>query len=159
LDTTAEKRVRVRRASLRDLDQVAPLFDAYRVFYRQTSDVDAARNFLRDRLTRNESVLLVAEPAQSANPIGFAQLYRSFSSVSLGPIVILNDLYVAPEWRGAGVGRALIEETSRFAAGEGAIRVEIATEHNNAKALGLYRSLGFVVDTDFVHLSRAVAPG
>ena len=98
--------------------------------------------------------MLVAEA--DGEIVGFAQNYRSFSSVSLGPIIILNDLFVAPAWRGRGVGQLLIEETARLAKTEGAVRVEIATQHTNTGAKRLYESLGFVADTEFVHLSRSV---
>ena len=51
-----------RRATLDDLDQLVPLFDAYRrQFYGQHSDLIVTRQFLNDRLTRNESVVLVAQ--------------------------------------------------------------------------------------------------
>lgn len=148
--------VLVRRASSADVDAVAPLFDAYRQFYSQPSDPDAARRFLAERSARDESVVLVASAGESV--VGFAQLYRSFSSVSLGPIVILNDLFVAPSWRGGGVGRLLIQETARFAVGDGAIRVEIATQHTNEGARRLYEALGFIADTEFVHLSLPCRP-
>ena len=157
--------MRVRRASTADVDRIAPLFDAYRVFYGQRSDVEAARAFLADRFERNESVVLVGvvsgsgSRSQQEEVAGFAQLYPSFSSVSMGPIVILNDLFVTPEWRSRGVGRLLIEETARHAAREGAIRVEIATQHTNTSARRLYETLGFVADTEFVHLSLTVAAG
>jgi len=151
---SANTRLHVRCATIEDVDRIAPLFDAYRQFYAQPSDLQAAHAFLADRLTRDESVVLVAEA--DGEIVGFAQNYRSFSSVSLGPIIILNDLFVAPTWRGRGVGQLLIEETARLAKTEGAVRVEIATQHTNTGAKRLYESLGFVADTEFVHLSRSV---
>jgi GNAT superfamily N-acetyltransferase len=146
----------VRCADASDVGLIAPLFDAYRVFYAQPSDPESARRFLADRLARDEAVVLVAVDGSTQDAVGFAQLYRSFSSVSLGPIVILNDLFVVPAWRGRGVGRLLIEETARHARAAGAIRVEIATQHTNAGARRLYEALGFIADNEFVHLSLAM---
>jgi GNAT superfamily N-acetyltransferase len=93
------------RAELEHLDLVAPLFDAYRQFYGQEPDPAGARQFLEARLTARDSVVLLA--TQGA-PVGFAQLYPSFSSVGMSPIWNLNDLFVAPEARRTGVARALL---------------------------------------------------
>ena len=71
----------VRQAALADLDLVAPLFDAYRQFYGRASDLAAATAFLRDRFGHGQSVIFLA--LDGAEPVGFTQLYPSFSSVSL----------------------------------------------------------------------------
>ena len=145
----------VRPAGPGDLDSASVLFDAYRQFYGAASDLAGSREFLAARLGRDESVVLLAFPARSEGAdeaVGFAQLYRSFSSVSMGEIVILNDLYVTPGWRGSGAGRRLVAEAVAYAEGAGAMRLELATQRTNQPALRLYQSLGFVPDTEFIHL-------
>ena len=74
--------IRIVRAERKDLDDLVPLFDGYRQFYGQRSDLAAARAFLRDRIERDESVIYLAytKPREAA---GFTQLYPSFSSISL----------------------------------------------------------------------------
>ena len=98
--------VEIVEAAPDDLEAVVQLFDAYRVFYRQSSDVAAARAFIRERFARRDSVIFLGRVG--GEPAGFVQLYPSLSSVSMRPIWILNDLFVAPAARGAGVGRRLI---------------------------------------------------
>lgn len=139
--------VTVIEAKAQDLDEVAALFDAYRVFYRQTSDVPAARAFLAERLKRRDSVVLLAR--HNGSPVGFIQLYPSFSSVSMQRIWILNDLYVAPGGRRAGAGRKLMNHARALATATGAIRLELTTENNNTIAQALYRSCGYVRDDVF----------
>ncbi len=139
--------VTVTEATTRDLDDVAALFDAYRVFYRQASDLAAARAFLAERFKRRDSVVLLAR--QQGTAIGFIQLYPSLSSVSMKRIWILNDLYVAPGGRRSGTGRRLMEGAREFASATGAIRLELTTEHNNTAAQALYRSCGYVRDDVF----------
>ena len=78
------------RASREHVDLAAPLFDAYRRFYGQPADLAGAREFLERRLTRGESALFLAL-AQGDRPAGFAQLYPTFSSVSMMRSWILND--------------------------------------------------------------------
>jgi hypothetical protein len=96
--------VDVRRATLDDVDVLAPLFDGYRQFYRQAPDLERARQFLRERLLKHESTLFLARGA-GAVPLGFTQLFPSFSSVSMARSFVLNDLFVAPEARRMGVAR------------------------------------------------------
>ncbi len=59
--TRPAPRTSTRRAVAADRDAVAALFDAYRVFYEASSDISAARMFIRERLTRNDSVIFITE--------------------------------------------------------------------------------------------------
>jgi ribosomal protein S18 acetylase RimI-like enzyme len=136
------------RAEHRHLDKLAPLFDAYRIFYEQPSDVAAAFDFLNDRLSNLESVVFLAL-SKEGKGLGFTQLYPSFSSVSLCRIWILYDLFVAPEARRLGVGRAMMERAHRFSADTGAAFVELSTAKDNLKAQALYESMGYECDTMF----------
>ena len=54
--------IRIVRAERKDLDDLVPLFDGYRQFYGQRSDLAAARAFLNDRIERDESVIYLAYP-------------------------------------------------------------------------------------------------
>jgi GNAT superfamily N-acetyltransferase len=150
----------IRQATTADLAVVAPLFDAYRQFYGCAADHARAHEFLADRQRLGESVLLVALRMDSAgDAIGFTQLYPSFSSVSMSRVVILNDLFVAPAWRRSTVARRLVGAAVAHAAERGAIRLELATQCANAPARRLYESLGFVPDTEYLHMSRGLASG
>lgn len=134
-----------------EVDFVAPLFDAYRVFYGQRSNIEAAASFIHERLSRGESVIYVAFGAggEARVPLGFVQLYPSFSSVSLKRLWILNDLFVAPAARQRGVGRALLERARRLAKDTGAKGLILETATTNRAAQALYRSDGWVRDTEF----------
>jgi ribosomal protein S18 acetylase RimI-like enzyme len=139
----------VRRATAADVGLVAPLFDAYRQFYGQAPDLPRAEAFLRERLTRDESVVFVARADGAA--LGFVQLYPSFSSMSASPIWVLNDLFVTPQARGRGVGRALMGRAREHALATGARRLVLATAKTNAKAKALYESLGYEREEGFDH--------
>lgn len=138
------------RATLDDADALAPLFDAYRVFYGRASDRALARAFLRERLQRDESVIFIArDPAGEA--LGFTQLYPSFSSVSARRIWVLNDLFVSPAARHRGVARMLMECARAFAADTGALRLVLETAEDNRPAQALYESLGYVRESGTRH--------
>jgi GNAT superfamily N-acetyltransferase len=139
--------VTVRQAALADLDALAPLFDGYRQFYGQSSDLPGARKFLLERFERGESVIFIAEMGDSA--IGFTQLYPSFSSVSMARIFILNDLFVAPHGRGHGAGKGLLNAAAQYARSVGAVRLTLATAVTNVPAQTLYESAGWQRDEEF----------
>ena len=138
-----------------DAGPLAPLFDAYRVFYQAGSDPEGALRFLSDRLSRGESRIFFASLArsESLDPIilGFTQLYPSFSSVSMKRLWILNDLYVIPERRKTGVGAALMERAKAFAWEDGSKGLSLATQTGNLGAQALYSKQGYRKDTEFFH--------
>ena len=140
----------VRLATPGDLDAVAALFDAYRVFYLQPSDVARGRAFLEQRYALRESVVLVAQDASGAL-LGFTQLYPSFTSAGTARIWILNDLFVDPAHRRGGVGKALIHAAVSVARRTGAVAGSLATQETNTAAQALYEALGFNRDTTFRH--------
>src|SRR5207302_399748 len=127
------------------LDLVAPLFDAYRQFYRQSPDLELARAFLSDRLRNNESIIFIAADDSGA-AVGFTQLYPSFSSASAKRIYILNDLFVTPEARRQNVGRALLKAAADFGSKAGAARLTLSTALDNSTAQALYESAGWSRD-------------
>ncbi|WP_448676683.1 N-acetyltransferase family protein [Delftia acidovorans] len=138
-----------------DAALIAPLFDAYRQFYEQPADADAALAFITARLERGESVILLARrPDGSA--LGFCQLYPSFCSVLAAPIYVLYDLFVVPDARRLGVGRALLLAAEAHARATGHARMDLTTARNNLRAQALYESLGWVRDEVFLTYARTL---
>jgi ribosomal protein S18 acetylase RimI-like enzyme len=138
----------ITRASIADVTVLVPLFDGYRQFYGKKSEPDRCEFFLRERLFRGESVIFLARTNDMAS--GFTQLYPTFSSVNVGRIWHLNDLFVAPQARRLGVGRALMLHAVAFARQDGALRLTLETQVGNAQARALYEKLGMTLGTEFV---------
>jgi len=145
----------VRRAGRGDLTAVAPLFDAYRQFYEQPSDLRASTRFLSHRLDRDESVVFVAE--EGGRPVGFVQMYPLFSSISLGRVYVLNDLFVVPPARRNGVGAALLDFARRWAEAEKAHSLTLSTAADNP-AQRLYESCGWTTDREFLYYELPLSP-
>jgi ribosomal protein S18 acetylase RimI-like enzyme len=124
-----------------EAELVIDLFNEYRVFYKKESDLSLARNFINERLSKNESVIYIA--LHDSGPIGFTQLYPKYSSGQAQKNWILNDLFVAPAYRGQGVGTMLIETAMNFAQASGAKFVQLETAVDNYKAQSLYELIGF----------------
>jgi GNAT superfamily N-acetyltransferase len=149
----------IRFATPGDLPCLTALFDAYRVFYGLESNPAAAGAFLSARLARDESVVLLAVRSTASDDeeiVGFAQLFRAFSSLSLGSVIVLNDLFVAPHARRLGLGGQLIDAATAFAKRESALRLTLETRPDNAAALSLYHAKGFVGDNEYAHMSLTV---
>jgi ribosomal protein S18 acetylase RimI-like enzyme len=141
----------IRQAVLADLDDLASLFDGYRQFYGQASDVEGAHGFLRERLHHGQSVLFIARDgsAPAARAVGFTQLYPSFSSVSMAHTFVLNDLFVAPGHRRHGLGARLLHAAADHAQALGAVRLTLSTAHDNLAAQSVYRAQGWQRDERF----------
>ncbi len=140
----------IQKASLHDLDLIAPLFDAYRSFYQQPSDLDLAKAFLFERLQGQESVIFFAINEQGAG-LGFVQLYPSFSSVSAKRLWILNDLFVAASARRQGVARQLMQRARDYAIETGAKGLFLETAHDNFQGQSLYESLRYQKNSEFYY--------
>jgi len=132
------------------VERIAPLFDQYRVFYEQPSDLELAGRFIQERLSGGDSVIYLAVDGADAD-VGFVQLYPTFSSVAARSTWILNDLFVLPGLRGKGIGRLLLERARELAINSGARGLALSTARDNVRAQGLYESFGFERDTRFYH--------
>ncbi len=144
----------VRQATILDLPQLVPLFDGYRQFYERPSDLAGAHAFLLERFRHAQSVVFLAH--EGGVPVGFTQLYPSFSSASMARIFILNDLFVNEDVRGKGVGRKLIGAAAEFAKAAGAVRLTLSTALTNSRAQAVYASLGWQRDQQFCTYNLAL---
>lgn len=131
------------RAGPAHLAIVVPLFDAYRVFYRQPSDPERARAFMAARLADERSAIFLAFFGKDGTSVGFTRMYETFSSIATKPLWILEDLYVKPEMRKTGVARALMARAAEYARGELAVGLTLETAIDNVPAQALYESLGY----------------
>jgi ribosomal protein S18 acetylase RimI-like enzyme len=140
--------IHIREASGGDLPVLGRLFDEYRQFYRLPSDLDKANAYLKARLASHESMVLVAaDDAQGL--VGFTQLYPTWCSLLAGPVYVLYDLYVAPQARRRGVGRALIHAATERGRHDRKLRMSLSTAKTNLGAQSLYESLGWERDEEF----------
>ena len=137
----------IRHATPDDLDELAPLFDAYRRFYEQPGDVALASAYLHARMERGESVIFVAEA--DGQMLGFCQMYPTWCSVAAARTFVLYDLFVDAEVRRGGVGRALMLAAQAFGREAGAVRLDLSTAHTNTRAQALYETLGWRRDDVF----------
>ena len=134
------------RSELQDVGELSILFDDYRIFYGKASDIENAGHFLRERIVNKESVIFLSRSEGVLT--GFIQLYPIFSSTRLNRLWLLNDLFVAPAFRGSGVSVALIEKAKTFSRETASCGLLLETAKTNFVANSLYVKTGFSVDND-----------
>ncbi|MDC0185253.1 GNAT family N-acetyltransferase [Gammaproteobacteria bacterium] len=137
------------------LDELARLFNLYRIFYEQVDDYESAYEFIKQRIINQESIVFLSRK-NTNNYNGFVQLYPSFCSVSGIPILILYDLYVDKDQRGLSIGRRLMDRSKVYAKDNGFKRLELSTAKDNLIGQSLYESLGYEQDSEFYHYSLEI---
>ncbi len=145
----------IKNISIKELDDLVELFDQYMVFYKQPSAPDKYRKYLNKRLINNEASVFIAYGLDN-EPVGFVLNYHTFSSVSLGKVLVLNDLFVLPSHRKQGFANSLINNAILLAKKTGSVRVDLGTAKDNFSAQALYEKIGFVKDTEYFSYSIAV---
>ncbi|MFV0211624.1 GNAT family N-acetyltransferase [Empedobacter falsenii] len=136
-----------KQASINNLEEIVPLFDAYRQFYGKKSDVKAAEEFLEARIVNDESVIFLAYN-KDEKAVGFVQLYPLFSSTRMKRFWMLNDLFVSPEFRGQGFSRELIDQAKKLCRKADACAMLLETSVKNEIGNSLYPSAGFILRDD-----------
>lgn len=132
----------IRKAQIEDLEQLAILFNGYRVFYEKEPDIKSAKQFLNDRIKAEDSKLYVAEMLDGSL-VGFTQLYPLFSSTRMKRLWLLNDLYVDASHRGKGISILLIERAKQLVIETNACGMYLETGKTNLVGNKLYPRIGF----------------
>ncbi len=147
----------IRRATPADIDDLAPLFDAYRMFFAKKSELERSRTFLLERLQRDESVVFVAGKPRDAR--GFIQLYPLFSSWYCARIWFVSDLYVAETAREAGCATRLVRAAQAFAQETSAASMMVEIPHSEPHLMRFYERLGFGKDPIFDLYRQRISGG
>lgn len=137
--------MQISKAEINDLDELAELFEAYRIFYGKRAAPNESKKFLQDRMINNESVVFIATD-ETGKMLGFTQLYPIFSSTRLRRKWLLNDLFVHESYRGQGISKALIERAKQLCSETDASGLLLETAKTNTIGNRLYPATGFVLE-------------
>jgi GNAT superfamily N-acetyltransferase len=134
--------ITIRAAAVGDVPLILAFIRDLAEYERMLDRVVATEAGLREALfgARPYAEVVIAE--DGGQPVGFALFFHTFSTFLGRPGIYLEDLYVRPEARGHGVGRALLVHLARLAEARGCGRVEWAVLDWNAPAIGFYERLG-----------------
>jgi GNAT superfamily N-acetyltransferase len=134
--------VTIRPATVADVPAIADLIRGLARYEKLEPEVTMTEELLEKNLfgPRRFAETLLAE--HNGQPIGFALFFHNFSTFLALPGIYLEDLFVVPEHRGRGVGRALLKELARIAVERGCGRLEWSVLDWNRDAIGFYERLG-----------------
>lgn len=139
----------IKKVTVDNITEVALLFDAYRIFYGQLSNLPASFDFLLQRTSNGESVIFMA--VLNGEAVGFVQLYPVYSSVHLKKSWLLNDLFVAAQARERGIGEALLQQAKHFGRESGAAYLFLQTAADNYRSQSIYEKNGWIRSQDYFY--------
>ena len=141
--------LRIRPGELEDVPLIAELIRGLARYEKLEHEVVMTEEKLTDSLfgERRYAETLIAE--NDGEPVGFALFFHNFSTFLAQPGIYLEDLFVVPEQRGRGVGRALLERLARVAVDRGCGRLEGAVLDWNRDAITFYERLGANANSDW----------
>ena len=129
-------------ATVVDVPVILELIRALATYERAPNEVTATEEGLRDVLFGAKPAAEVLLAFENETAVGFAVFFHNFSTWLGLPGIYLEDLFVKPEHRGKGYGRALLIDLAKIARGRGCGRLEWAVLDWNEPAIQFYRKLG-----------------
>jgi GNAT superfamily N-acetyltransferase len=136
------KDFRIRPATVADVPIILQLIRDLATYERAPNDVTATEEQLVEVLFGKKPAAEVLLAFEDETPVGFAVFFHNFSTWLGRPGVYLEDLFVKPEHRGKGYGRALLVDLAKIARDRGCGRLEWAVLNWNEPAIQFYRKLG-----------------
>ena len=134
--------VRIQAVRDEDVALLLRLITALADYEQLSGEVVASETLIRDALFGPTPSAEAAIAYTGNDAVGFAVWFYNFSTFVGRPGLYLEDLFVLPEWRGRGIGRALMGHLARLAVARGCGRMEWAVLDWNEPAIGFYRSIG-----------------
>ena len=134
--------LRIEPATIADVPIVLRLIKALAEYERLAHEVVATESSVRETLFGSKPSAEAVIACAGDEPVGFAVWFHNYSTFVSRPGLYLEDLFVLPEWRGRGIGRALLRYLARIAVSRGCGRMEWSVLDWNEPAIGFYRSLG-----------------
>lgn len=141
--------IRIRSATREDVPVVAELIRGLARYEKLEHEVVMTEDLLAAGLFGERPYAEVLLAVDEDRPLGFALFFHNFSTFLGRPGIYLEDLFVVPEERGSGIGRALLEHLARLAVDRGCGRLEWAVLDWNRDAIAFYERLGARPNSDW----------
>ncbi|MFF9816671.1 GNAT family N-acetyltransferase [Streptomyces sp. NPDC014006] len=134
----------IRRATPADVPVIHTLIQELATYEKAPQEAKATPAQLHDALFSDHPAAFahIAEDDDTEEPVGFALWFLSFSTWRGTYGIYLEDLFVRPQARGAGHGKALLTELARICTRRGYQRLEWSVLNWNEPAIGFYDALG-----------------
>ena len=132
-----------RKATAQDCGLILDFIKALAEYEKMSDDVEATPEMLEKWLFEESSAQVVFAVAEGRE-VGFALYFYNFSTFVGKPGLYLEDLFVLPEYRGRGYGKAILRHLAGIAAERGCGRMEWSCLDWNTPSIGFYKSLGAI---------------
>jgi GNAT superfamily N-acetyltransferase len=142
--------LRIRRGTARDVPVILALIKGLAEYERLAHEVRATEAALRRHGFGRRPYFETLIGSRGRAPVGFALYFFTYSTFLARPSLYLEDLFVLPEERGRGAGRALLSELARIAIRRGCGRMEWAVLDWNTPSIGFYEKLGAQLKREWI---------
>jgi GNAT superfamily N-acetyltransferase len=146
----ASAALRIRRGTARDVPTILALIKGLAEYERLAHEVRATQAALRRHGFGPRPYFETLICSRGPTPVGFALYFFTYSTFMARPSLYLEDLFVRPEERGRGAGRALLRELARIAMRRGCGRMEWTVLDWNAPSIGFYERLGAELKREWI---------
>jgi GNAT superfamily N-acetyltransferase len=153
----AQPRLVIRRGTARDVPTILALIRGLADYERLAHEVEATTARVRAHGFGRRRYFETIICRRGGRPVGFALYFFTYSTFLARPTLYLEDLFVLPEERGAGAGKALLRALARIAVRRGCGRLEWAVLDWNRPAIGFYKRLGAKLRRQWI-LTRLTGP-
>jgi len=140
--------MKIRQASIEDLEPLASVFASYRALSGSDDASNDGKDFLRERLTKKDCVIFLALIDKEI--VGFTLLFPFFTPAGIKEMWLLNDIYIADEYRHQGVAQSLLSEAVFYSKKTKKCKVYLATKLDNINSQTLFEKFGFK-RTDYIN--------
>lgn len=131
-----------RFAGEKDIPLILSLIKELAVYEKMPDQVSASEESLKKSLFGDKKYAEVIIPEYKKTPVGYAIFFHNFSTFEGKPGLYLEDIYVKPEYRGKGIGKALLSYLAKIALERGCARFEWVVLDWNEPSIQFYKSLG-----------------
>lgn len=138
-----------RPGTVEDLSLILQFIRDLAEYERLSHEVEATEDLLRETLFGDRKVAEVIFAEVDGKAAGFALFFHNYSTFLARPGLYLEDLFVLPEARGLGIGKALLKELARIAVERGCGRFEWSVLNWNEPSINFYKSQGAVAKDEW----------
>ena len=141
----------IRKAAEADVSQIIELLREFAEFENLSEYCEVTGEKLRDAMFGAKAFVEGLLAFDGEMPVGYAIFYQNFASFRGQRGVYLEDVYIKPEYRGKGIGEAMLKQIARIGADCGAVRMDFQVLDWNESAIKFYKKLGAEMDESERH--------
>lgn len=141
----------VKKASENDISEIINLLREFAEYEKLSDYCEITDEKLLDAMFGEQKIIEGIACFDNEKMIAYAIFYPSFASFRGQRGIYLEDIYLKPEYRGRGIGEAMLKEIARFGRKIGAVRIDFQVLHWNESAIKFYEKLGAEMNADERH--------